>query len=76
MSLAFAGRNALAQTNQNGTNQNGNKQNVSCFLRGARIKKALGSHIRSAFTPVYDFRKPIDKIRDRIADRAELARAA
>jgi hypothetical protein len=26
--------------------------------------------------PVYDFREQIDKIRDRIADRAEFARAA
>jgi hypothetical protein len=36
----------------------------------------LASHIRSTLAPAYDFRKPIDKIRDRIADRAELARAA
>jgi hypothetical protein len=39
-------------------------------------RQELASHIRSALTPVYDFRKPPDKIRDRIADRAELARAA
>jgi hypothetical protein len=39
-------------------------------------RQELASHIRSALTPVYDFRKPVDKIRDRIADRAELARAA
>jgi hypothetical protein len=32
--------------------------------------------MRSALALVYDFRKPADKIRDRIADRAELARAA
>ena len=36
----------------------------------------LGSHIRSALAPVCDFRKPIEKIRDRIVDRFELARAA
>src|SRR6516162_3931689 len=39
-------------------------------------RQEAASHIRSALTPVYDFRKPVDKIRDRIADRAELARAA
>ena len=38
-------------------------------------RQELASHIRSALVPVYDFRKPIDKVRDRIADRA-LARAA
>ena len=43
MSLAVAGRSALAQTNQNGTNQNGTKQNViSCVLRGTRIKTTKG----------------------------------
>jgi hypothetical protein len=39
-------------------------------------RQELASHVRSALAPVYDFRKPADKIRDRIADRAELARAA
>jgi hypothetical protein len=39
-------------------------------------RQEAASHIRSALTPVYDFRKPVDKIRDRIADRAVLARAA
>ena len=39
-------------------------------------RQELASHIRSALAPVYDFRKPIDKVRDRIADRAEFARAA
>ena len=39
-------------------------------------RQEVASHIRSPLTPVYDFRKPVDKIRDRIADRAELARAA
>ena len=41
-----------------------------------RGRQELASHIRSALAPVYDFRKPIDKVRDRIADRAEFARAA
>ena len=36
----------------------------------------LASHIRSALAPVYDFRKPIDRVRDRVADRAEFALAA
>ena len=36
----------------------------------------LASYLRSTLAPVYDFHKPIDKVRDRIADRAELARAA
>ena len=40
------------------------------------VHQELASHIRSVLAPVYDLRKPIDKIRDRIADRAELARAA
>ena len=39
-------------------------------------RREVASYLRSALTPVYDFRKPIDKVRDRIADRAELARAA
>jgi hypothetical protein len=36
----------------------------------------LGSHIRSALAPVYDLRKPIEKVRDRIVDRLEFARVA
>ena len=36
----------------------------------------LGSHIRSTVAPVYDFRRPIEKVRDRILDRLEFARAA
>ncbi len=36
----------------------------------------LASHIRSVFAPVYDFRNPIEKIRDRIVDRLEFARVA
>jgi Hint domain len=39
-------------------------------------RQELASHIRSALAPVYDLRKPIDKVRDRIADRTEFARAA
>jgi preprotein translocase subunit YajC len=38
-------------------------------------RQELASHIRSALAPIYDLRKPIDKVRDRIAD-AEFARAA
>ena len=37
------------------------------------VRQELASHIRSALAPVYDVRKPIDTIRDRIADRAECA---
>ena len=37
------------------------------------VRQELASHFRSALAPVYDLRKPIDKIRDRIADRAECA---
>jgi hypothetical protein len=40
------------------------------------VRQELASHFRSALAPVYDLRKPIDKIRDRIADRAEFTRAA
>jgi hypothetical protein len=36
----------------------------------------LGSHIRSTVAPLYDFRRPIEKVRDRILDRLELARVA
>jgi hypothetical protein len=36
----------------------------------------LGSHIRSTVAPLYDFRRPIEKVRDRILDHLELARAA
>jgi hypothetical protein len=39
-------------------------------------RQELASHVRSMLAPIYDFRKPIDKIRDRISDHAELARAA
>jgi hypothetical protein len=40
------------------------------------VRQELASHIRSVLAPVYDLRRPVDKIRDRIADRAEVARAA
>jgi hypothetical protein len=39
-------------------------------------RQELASYIRSAVAPVYDFRKTIDKVRDRIADLAECAWAA
>ena len=39
-------------------------------------RQELASHIRSALAPIYDFRRPIDKVRDRLADRAEFAFAA
>jgi hypothetical protein len=42
--------------------------------KSSRLK--LASHIRSVLAPVYDFRKPIEKVRDRVADRLEFARAA
>jgi hypothetical protein len=39
-------------------------------------RQELASHIRSALAPVYDFRKPLDRVRDRIADHAGFAQAA
>jgi hypothetical protein len=39
-------------------------------------RQELASHLRSALAPLYDFRKPIEKVRDRIVDRLEFARAA
>jgi hypothetical protein len=36
----------------------------------------LASHIRSVLAPAYDLRRPIEKVRDRIVDRLEFARAA
>jgi hypothetical protein len=39
-------------------------------------RQELASYIRSALAPVCDFRKPIDKVRDRVADLAECACAA
>ena len=39
-------------------------------------RQELASHIRSVLAPVYDFRKPNEKIRDRIADQADFAQAA
>jgi len=46
------------------------------YVRYYNGRQELASHIRSALAPIYDFRKPVDKIRDRIADRVEFARAA
>jgi hypothetical protein len=45
------------------------------FARRGR-KHELASHLRSVIAPVYDIRKPEDRVRDRLADFAELARAA
>jgi Hint domain len=44
------------------------------ILRHRSSVQELGSHMRSVLAPVYDFRKPIERVRDRIIDR--LARAA
>jgi hypothetical protein len=44
------------------------------ILRYRSSRQELASHMRSALAPVYDFRKPIEKVRDHIIDR--LARAA
>jgi hypothetical protein len=44
------------------------------ILRYHSSRQELASHTRSVLAPVYDFRKPIEKVRDRIIDR--LARAA
>jgi hypothetical protein len=44
------------------------------ILRFRRSRLELASHMRSTLAPVYDLRKPIEKVRDRIIDR--LARAA
>ena len=44
------------------------------ILRYRGSRQELASHMRSALAPVYDIRKPIEKVRDRIIDR--LAHAA
>jgi hypothetical protein len=44
------------------------------ILRYRSSRQELASHMRSALAPVYDSRKPIEKVRDRVIDR--LARAA
>jgi Hint domain len=44
------------------------------IVRYHSSRQELASHMRSALAPVYDFRKPIEKVRDRVIDR--LARAA
>jgi hypothetical protein len=43
-------------------------------LRYRSSRQELASHMRSALAPVYDLRRPIEKVRDRVIDR--LARAA
>ena len=44
------------------------------ILRYRSSRQELASHMRSALAPVYDLRRPIEKVRDRLIDR--LARAA
>jgi hypothetical protein len=44
------------------------------ILHYRRRRQELAGHMRSALAPVYDFRRPIEKVRDRVIDR--LARAA
>jgi Hint domain len=44
------------------------------IVRYRSSRQELASHMRSALAPVYDLRKPIEKVRDRVIDR--LARAA
>jgi hypothetical protein len=46
------------------------------IVRYRSSRQELASHMRSAFAPVHDFRKPIEKVRDRILDRLEFAGAA
>ena len=44
------------------------------IVRYRSSRQELASHMRSAFAPIYDLRRPIEKVRDRVIDR--LARAA
>jgi hypothetical protein len=46
------------------------------IVRYHSSRQELASHLRSTLAPLYDFRKPIEKVRDRILDRLEFARAA
>lgn len=39
-------------------------------------RQELASHVRSSLSVVWDIRKPVDKVRDRLANQATLARAA
>jgi len=39
------------------------------IVRYHSSRQELASHVRSTLAPVYDFRKPIEKARDRILDR-------
>jgi hypothetical protein len=43
------------------------------IVRYHSSRQELASHIRSALAPLYDFRNPIERIRDRVADRLEFA---
>ena len=42
-------------------------------LRYRSSRQELASHMRSAFAPIYDLRRPIEKVRDRVVDRLEFA---
>jgi hypothetical protein len=42
-------------------------------LRYRSSRQELASHMRSALAPVYDLRKPIEKVRDRVVDRLAIA---
>ena len=46
------------------------------IVRYGSNRQELASYIRSTLAPLYDFRKPIEKVRDRIFDRLEFATAA
>jgi hypothetical protein len=50
------------------------RENDGLRVRYHSSRQELASYMRSAVAPVYDFRKPIEKVRDSIIDR--LARAA
>jgi hypothetical protein len=43
------------------------------IVRYHRSRQELASHMRSALAPVYDFRKPIEKVCDRVIDRLACA---
>jgi len=42
-------------------------------LRYRSSRQELASHMRSAFAPIYDLRRPIEKVRDRVVDRLGFA---
>jgi hypothetical protein len=49
---------------------------LCAIVRYRSNRQELASYIRSTLAPLYDFRKPIEKVRDRILDRLEFATAA